>query len=110
MDARRCRQVIGTIAFSLFVLCATNQVGGLVGHHIVSLLWFLVCAGLILFVVRHRSTLCSIARICLRELVGLPGIQIVRRRRVKPTFAVCGSCNAFVYNFRFQLPPPILFL
>jgi hypothetical protein len=110
MDALRCRQVIVTVAFSLFVVCATNQVAGLVTHNIFALLSLLVFTGLILFVVHHRSTLCSIVRVCLRELAGFVSIPAVWRGPAKRTSVICVPCNAFVRCFRFQLPPPILFL
>jgi len=110
MDARRCRQVIVTVAFSLFVVCATNQFAGLVTHNIFALLSLLVFTGLILFVVHHRSTLWSIVGVSLRELAGFLSISAVCSGPVKPTLAVCVPRNAFVRCFRFQLPPPILFL
>jgi hypothetical protein len=110
MDARRCRQVIVTLAFSLFVLCATHQVSGLVVHHIIVLLSLLVFTGLILFVVHHRSTLCSVVRVCFGELAGLLSVPAIWRGSLKPTSAIYAPSDAFVRCFRFQLPPPILSL
>lgn len=109
MDARRCRQVIVTVAFSLFVVCATNQVAGLVTHEIFALLWLLLFTGLILFVVHHRSTLSNIVGVCIRELAGFLS-PAEWRGPTKLTLIICVPCNAFVRCFRFQLPPPILFL
>jgi hypothetical protein len=109
MDARRCRQVIVTLAFSMFVLCATHQVSGLVVHQIIVLLSLLVFTGLIVFVVHHRSTLCSVVRVCFGELAGLLGAAIWRGS-LKPTSAIYAPSDAFVLCFRFQLPPPIFSL
>jgi hypothetical protein len=110
MDTRRCRQVIVTLALSLFVAWATHQIPGLIAHNIFVLLSLLLFTGLILFVVHHRSTLCSIVRVCLGELAGVLSIQPLWRGRVTPTVVIYAPSKAFGRRFLFQLPPPILSL
>ena len=110
MDARRCRQVIVTVAFSLFVVCATNQVAGLVTHNIFAILSLLVFTGLILFVVHHKSTLCGFVRVCFGELAGLIRVPAIWRGPLMPASVIYAPSDAFVRCFRFQLPPPILSL
>src|ERR1035437_5553099 len=101
MDARRCRQVIVTLALSLFVAWATHQVPGLIAHNVFVLLSLLVFAGLILFVVHHRSTVCSIVRVCLMEFAGVFSVQSLWRGRVTPTVVIYAPSKAFGRCFRF---------
>ena len=110
MNARRCRQVIVTLAVSLFIAWATHQVPGLIAHNVLAFLSLLILAALVLFVVQHRSTICSIVRICFRHLAGVLNIQTLWRGRTLPTLFVCARSKPFGRCFRFQLPPPVLSL
>jgi len=110
MDAQRCRQVIVTLALALFVAWATHQVPGLLAHNLFAFVSLLVFAGLILFVVQHRSTICSIVRVCLREFAGVFSIQSLWRGRATPIIVIYAPSKAFGQCFRFQLPPPFLSL
>ena len=110
MDARRCRQVIVTVAFSLLVAYATHQIPSLVAHNILALISLFMFTGLVLFVVHHRSTLCSVFRICFGELTGLITESAIWRGPLRPSPVIYAPSDAFVRCFRFQLPPPILSL
>jgi len=106
VKGHRYRQVIYTLAFSLFVLCVTHQCGGLVIDELGKLIAFLIFAGLILFVVSRSSVW--------RRAITSSFIRFVHFR-CNPIFcsgfigrsqAVVVASNTLVLPFRFQLPPP----
>lgn len=106
MEARRYRHVIHTLAFSLLVVCLTNQFGALAMDELGKLIAFLILAGLILFVINRSSAL---RRIIASGLIGFA--SILRALVTWHTFIRRTSTVSSVPNvslpFRFQRPPPI---
>jgi hypothetical protein len=110
MEMHRCRQVILTLAFSLLVLCVTNQFGGFVTEELGKLILLLIIAALILFIVNRSSALRRLLAVCLVDLAGLPFTLILYCGFIRRTTSLAVVANVLVLPFRFQRPPPILSL
>lgn len=110
METRRCRQVILTLAFSLLVLCVTNQFGGFVTEELGKLILLLIIAALILFVVNRSSALRRLLAVRLVDLAGFLFALIPYRGFIRRIASLAVVANVLVLPFRFQRPPPILSL
>jgi hypothetical protein len=110
MEENRYRQVLFTLAFTLFVLCITNQGGRLISDGLWKSLAFLAFAALILFVVHYAPPLYRIAKTRPINLSRLLGAFTRYRECIRPKATAFSISETLTLPFRFQRPPPILSL
>ena len=108
MKTRPYGRIVFTLAFSFFVICATNQCSGFVFAEMWKLIAVLAFSLLIFFVVKYTPKLAELVAVSVvelaKELLGLA----MRHEAVRNSWEPSRVPDVLLISLSFQRPPPFL--